>query len=48
MHIWKLCKHCVDGDLSLPNFKFYFPLFQTLYYTSLYPKPKENKIFKKG
>ena len=54
MHIWKLCKHYVDGDdvvqsllLTLSNFKFY-SLFQTLYYTLLCPKPKENKIVKKG
>ena len=27
-----------------PWFKFYFPLFQTHYYTSQYPKAKEKKI----
>ena len=27
-----------------PWFKFYFPLFQTHYYTLQYPKAKEKKI----
>ena len=27
-----------------PWFKFYFPLFQTHYYTLQYPRVKENKI----
>ena len=30
-----------------PWFKFYFPLFQTHYYTLQYPGVKENKILTK-
>ena len=31
-------------QLFYPLFKFYFPLFQTLYHTLPYPRIKENKI----
>ena len=31
-------------QLFYPWFKFYFPLFQTLYHTLPYPRIKENKI----
>lgn len=34
-------------QLYYPWLKFYFPLFQTHYYTLSFPKTKENKIYTK-